>query len=116
MQLFLLMLCDGILLCLGQVFLKLGMAELTPWSWTWSNVGRFLLCWKMALCGLSFLGGCTLWMYVLKNFPFSQAYPLSSITYVFGMVAAMFIFREHVSVAQWCGILLILVGCWLIAK
>ena len=35
-------------------------------------------------------------MYILRHYPFSQAYPLSSLAYVFGMVAAMWIFHEQV--------------------
>ena len=36
--------------------------------------------------------------------------------YVFGMLAAIYIFHEQVSTVRWLGILLIMAGCYLIAK
>ena len=57
-----------------------------------------------------------LWMYILKHWAFSQAYPLSSLAYVFGMIAAMFVFHEHIAWTQWVGILLIMGGCYLVAN
>lgn len=116
MELFILMVIDGILLCAGQIFLKSGMAELPEFTLSWGYVGRFLVCWKMLLCGISFTAAGLLWLYVLKNFPFSQAYPLSCVTYVFGMVAAIFLFHEQVSLLQWGGMLFIMLGCYMIAK
>ena len=55
-------------------------------------------------------------MYILKHWAFSQAYPLSSLAYVFGMIAAMFVFHEHIAWTQWVGILLIMGGCYLVAN
>lgn len=55
-------------------------------------------------------------MYILKHYPFSQAYPLSSLAYVFGMVASLFVFREQVSWMQWAGVLLIMAGCYCVAQ
>ena len=55
-------------------------------------------------------------MYILRHYPFSLAYPLSSLAYVFGMVAAMWIFHEQISLVQWLGILLIMAGCYCVAN
>lgn len=116
MELLLLMVIDGILLCAGQIFLKIGMAELPEFSLSWAYIWQFLLSWKMLLCGISFAAAGLLWLYVLKNFPFSQAYPLSCVTYLFGMIAAIFIFHEQVSLLHWGGMLFIMIGCFMIAK
>jgi undecaprenyl phosphate-alpha-L-ara4N flippase subunit ArnE len=39
-----------------------------------------------------------------------------SLSYVFGMVAAIVFFHEDVSLTKWIGVGLIMVGCCLIAK
>ena len=57
-----------------------------------------------------------LWMYMLKHFPFSIAYPLSCLSYAFGMVAAILVFHEQVNWVQWIGVFLVMTGCVLIAR
>ena len=57
-----------------------------------------------------------LWMYIVKIFPFSLAYPMISLSYVFGMVAAIVFFHEQVSLTRWVGVFCIIMGCCLIAK
>ncbi|MCQ2144190.1 MAG: EamA family transporter [Bacteroidales bacterium] len=108
-------LLQSLLLCCGQVFVKLAMAATGAFRWDF----RFLLSqltngWWLA-CGISFGGATVLWMYILKHYPFSVAYPLSCLSYAFGMVAAIVIFHEQVSWTQWLGVVLIMAGCALIA-
>ena len=55
-------------------------------------------------------------MYIVKHYPLSVAYPMVSLTYVFGMLAAMVFFHEPVSLAKWIGIGLIMAGCCLVAR
>jgi drug/metabolite transporter (DMT)-like permease len=45
-----------------------------------------------------------------------MAYPMVSLSYVFGMIAAIVFFHEPVSFAKWFGVLLIMAGCYFIAK
>lgn len=68
------------------------------------------------MCGLFFGAASLLWMYIVKHFPLSVAYPMVSITYIFGMLAAILFFHEQVSVWKWLGIGFIMIGCCLIAK
>lgn len=116
MILFLLSLIDGLFLCTGQVFLKMGMTELGHPNLSWDFVLRFLMSWRMLLCGISFTCGGLLWVYIVKHFPLSQAYPMSSMTYIFGMLAAAIIFHEHITMSQMAGLVLIMMGCILIAR
>ena len=58
-------------------------------------------------------GGC--WAYVLKKMDFSQAYPLSSLSFIFGMFLAFFLFQESIPFTRWIGVVLIVVGCVLIS-
>ena len=55
-------------------------------------------------------------MFILKHFPFAIAYPLSCMSYIFGIVAALIIFKETVSLQQWLGVFIIVIGCILISK
>jgi undecaprenyl phosphate-alpha-L-ara4N flippase subunit ArnE len=45
-----------------------------------------------------------------------MAYPMVSLSYVFGMLAAIYVFGEDVSALKWTGVILIMLGCTLIAK
>ena len=55
-------------------------------------------------------------MYIVKRYPLSVAYPMISLSYVFGLLAAMVFFQESVSVMKWIGIGFIIIGCFLITK
>ena len=103
-------------LCGGQVLLKLALAASGTFSWTWSFFKSQLTNWWFLACGLSFGVATVLWLYILKHFPFSIAYPLSCLSYVFGMVAAILVFHEQVNWVQWIGVFLVMTGCVLIAR
>ena len=107
---------QSLLLAGGQVFLKLALGKMGPFGWNWSFWGSLLTNWQFALCGLLYGAGTILWFYIIKHFPFSMAYPMVSLSYVFGMLAAIFVFHEEVSLARWGGVLLIMAGCYFIAK
>ena len=53
---------------------------------------------------------------MVKHFPISAAYPLLSLSYVMGLLAAAFIFHEHIPLTRWIGVALILVGVFLVAR
>ena len=99
----------------GQVLLKFALMRMAPFGWHrafWSSV---LLNWQFAACGLCFLIASLLWMYIVKTFPFSVAYPMVSMSFVIGMIAAVVFFHEQVSWTKWVGVLLIVAGCLFIA-
>ena len=96
MRLIILSIIQSILLCGGQVLLKFALNKMGTFSWT----SDFFV----------------LWMYIIKNFPFSMAYPMISLSYVFGMFAAIVFFHEQIPLVRWVGVFLIMSGCVLIAK
>jgi drug/metabolite transporter (DMT)-like permease len=104
------------LLAAGQVCLKFALQKMHPFGWTRDFWLSLLLNWQFACCGLFFGAASLLWMYIVKHFPLSVAYPMVSITYIFGMLAAILFFHEQVSVWKWLGIGFIMIGCCLIAK
>lgn len=115
-RLIVLSIIQSVLLSSGQVFLKIALERLPAFAWTRQVLWAFLTNWQFAVCGLCYGGASLLWMYILKNFPFSMAYPMVSLSYVIGMLAAVFIFHEEVPAVRWLGVLLIMTGCCLIAK
>lgn len=113
----------GALVCLqtlflagGQVLLKIAMKQLPKFSWSWGYFKCVLTDWWFAAMGLSFGIATILWLYILKHYPFSQAYPMTALGYVFGMVAAILVFGEQVPAMRWIGVVLIVVGCFFIMK
>ena len=107
---------QSLLLAGGQVFLKLALSRMEPFDWSRQFWGSILVNWQFALCGILYGAGTVLWFYIIKHFPFSMAYPMVSLSYVFGMIAAMLVFHEEVSPAKWAGVLFIMAGCYFIAK
>ena len=55
-------------------------------------------------------------MYIVKYYPLSQSYPMVSLSFVFGMIAAMLVFHESIDAGKWLGVVLIIIGCILIAR
>lgn len=115
-RLILLALTQSILLASGQVSLKLALQKVPSFTWEWPVIKLYLLDYWFVFTGLFFAAASILWMYILKNFPLSSAYPLSSLAYVFGMIAAVLVFHESVSWEKWLGIAFILFGLFLMTK
>ncbi len=107
---------QSLLLTGGQVLLKFALLRMLPFSWSLSFWRSVFVNWQFALCGICYGFGSLLWFYIIKHYPFSMAYPLVSMSYAFGMVAAIIFFHESVDWTKWLGVILILGGCYLIAK
>lgn len=107
---------QSILLTGGQVLLKFALNRMPAFAWTREFWISLFTNWQFAACGIFFGLSSLLWMYIVKIFPFSSAYPMVSLSYVFGMLAAIIFFREDVSIYKWIGVAFIVLGCMLIAK
>lgn len=116
LKLFPLAIIQSILLAAGQVLLKYALARMEPYSLSMKFFKSVLVNWQFALCGICFLAGSITWMYIVKHFPLSMAYPMVSLSYVFGMIAAIIFFHETVEYYKWIGVFLIITGCVLIAR
>ena len=103
-------------LMLSQVFLKTTLTIIGPASFTWSYIRKLFSCYQFALTGATIAVATVLWMYILKHYPFSQAYPLISMSYVFGLLAAVYIFHESVPATRWIGVAFIIVGVIFISR
>ena len=103
-------------LSLGQLTLKLALAKMPPFSWTSGFWLDLLTNWWFLLCGVLFGGASLLWMYILKHFPLSAAYPLVSLGYIFGLIFAVVFLHETVAWNRWIGVALIMVGFIFVVK
>lgn len=109
-------LLQSLLLALGQVLLKFGLNNMKPFSWSAAFWKSVVINWQFALCGICFAAASLLWMYIVKHFPLSMAYPMVSLSYVFGMIGAIVFFHESIDIYKWVGVFLIMTGCILIAR
>lgn len=109
-------LVQSLLLSLGQVLLKFALNKMDKFEWALSFFGNLLTNWWLLACGICYGLATILWLYILKKFPFSMAYPMISLSYVFGMFAAIIFFHEQITITRWMGVLLIMGGCFLIVK
>ncbi len=116
MPLFVLAVIQSLLLSGGQVLLKFALARMLPFDWSWAFWKSVFVNWQFAACGLCYGAGSLLWFYIIKHFPFSMAYPMVSLSYVFGMIAATVFFHEPIGWSKWIGVLMIIGGCYFIAK
>ncbi|MBQ2025230.1 MAG: EamA family transporter [Paludibacteraceae bacterium] len=114
-QLLLLSLVQSLLLVSGQVLLKIAINRMEAFSFTWGFFKSVLLNLPFAGCGLCYGAASLLWFYIVKHFDFHLAYPMISLSYVFGTLAAIVIFHEQVPLSTWIGVGFIVLGCMLVA-
>jgi outer membrane lipoprotein-sorting protein len=100
----------------GQVFLKVAMNHTGKFRLSWEFFRGLLTNGYLAASGLCMVAATLLWLYIIKHFDFSVAYPMISISYIFGILAAIYIFHETVPWVRWAGVFLIMAGVTLIAQ
>jgi undecaprenyl phosphate-alpha-L-ara4N flippase subunit ArnE len=105
-----------LLLAGGQVCFKLAVQKIGKLTFSWACFADILINWWLLASGVSFILATILWGYILKHFSFSMVYPITAFAYVFGLLAAVYIFHETVSIMRWLGVVFIIVGVILIVK
>ena len=104
------------LLASGQVCFKLAVEKINKFQWSWAYLSDLLTNWWLLASGICLISATVLWGLILKHFAFSVAYPVTAFAYIFGMLAAIFIFGETVPITRWIGVGLIILGVFFIAK
>jgi drug/metabolite transporter (DMT)-like permease len=103
-------------LMLSQVFLKLAVTQFGAFQFTFAFFKSVFGNIYMMISGVTIATAVSLWVYILRHYPFSIAYPLGSISYIFGLVAAVLVFHEQVSPVRWMGVCIIIVGIYFVTK
>lgn len=104
----------------AQMFLKAGMLRIGFFAFSWQNI------WPIALQVASnpyILGGLftyivsvVVWLLVLSRIDVGVAYPMTSLAYILTAVAAYYVFGEHLTFVRMLGIVVILVGVYMVAR
>ena len=115
-KLIILMTSQTFFLVLSQVFLKFGLNKISKFSLSFETFKLIITNYYFWLTALSMGIATGIWVYVLRKNEFSVAYPLISISYIFGLLAAVFIFKESVPLGRWLGVGVIILGIFLITK
>jgi undecaprenyl phosphate-alpha-L-ara4N flippase subunit ArnE len=111
-----LIIVQSVLLVAAQSLLKISVELFGQFSWSWQYFKTVFTTWQFAASGLCALAAMLVWMYVLKHYEFSVAYPLLSISYIIGLLSAQFIFHEAVPLTRWIGVVIVMVGVFFIVK
>ncbi|WP_341281425.1 EamA family transporter [Paenibacillus sp. FSL H8-0537] len=107
------LLINILMLVTGQILFKLGLNQIggVTLQTAWKALFNAYIISGITLYALATL----LWFVILTRMPLSLAYPLQSLAYVFGLLVALIIFKEPVSVTKWIGVLIIIVGVTFVA-
>lgn len=111
----------GVFLNAGaQFLLKTGMNRIGYFDFSWANllpIGFQVAINPYIIMGLAcYLISVVVWLIALSRVDVSIAYPMISIGYVVNALAAYYFLGEHVSFMRMSGILVILIGVYLVAK
>ncbi|MGG2063312.1 MULTISPECIES: EamA family transporter [unclassified Bacillus (in: firmicutes)] len=111
---YLILLLNVCLLVSGQILWKLSLQGVTEWNL--NTVFKVVFSPYFIGGGILYVLATAVWIFILSKIPFSIAYPLQSMSYIVGMLAAYFVFKEQIEFNQWFGVGLIILGAYFIAK
>ncbi|MGZ4966750.1 MAG: EamA family transporter [Chthoniobacterales bacterium] len=102
---------------LAQLCLKHGAMSATQvapgWSWTGlTSLGSPFVWLGIVFMVLSF----PTWLYVLRQLALSVAFPISQSVHVLVPLCSWLVLNEKISTVRWCGIALVVIGLFLVAK
>lgn len=64
----------------------------------------------LLLTGIFYMTSITTWFLALTRIPLSLGYPLQAVGYLIVTGAAVLLFKEQISVLNWVGLIVILIG------
>jgi len=96
----------------GQLALKYGLRR---------DAGRrrvlvMLLSWPMLTWLVCYAVTAVLWFIALRSIPLSQAFPILGLQFALIPLAASRLLREHMTPAQWIGVIVIVIGVGLVGQ
>ena len=105
---------------MGELLLKTGMnryGELNVSLSTLAPTAVKIFSNPFVLGGFEFVfSGALFWLAVLSRWPLSLAYPLLSISYIIGIAAAVVFLKEKVTWTHALGVMVIIIGVYLISR
>ncbi len=111
-----LILSQSVLLVSAHTLLKISVEIFGKFSFTWAFFSKALSTWQFYVSGICAISSVLVWMYTLRHYEFSTAYPLLSINYVIGLLAAYFFLGETIPYTRWIGVAIVVVGVYVMLK
>ena len=108
--------CQSVCLAVGQVLLKIALKQMGVFSWTWQFFKGALTNWWFLATGVLMTASTLIWFYILRHFSLSSAYPMTCMSFVFGMLAAWLFLGETIPATRWIGVGFVIIGVFFIAK
>ncbi|EKD45431.1 MAG: small multidrug resistance transmembrane protein [uncultured bacterium] len=104
----------------AQIALKAGMLQIGHFNFSWENLIPIILKiiaspW-IILGMMIYVGSVSVWLLVLSRTPISIAYPMASLGYITSAIAAYYLWGEDLTLMRIAGIIVILVGVYMVAK
>ena len=107
-----LVLLVSIFIVTGQLLLKIGIGSIeeSDPSSTLIYVWNLVKTPYFILAGISLTISGLIWIYVVRSYELSLAYPLTSMSYILMLVGSYLLFDEEISLSKILGVLIIVVG------
>ena len=114
---FILVIISTSLLVVNQVAIKFWLAKKSIIVWP-LNMHFFISLFSIeVLISIISIGvSGFLWLSLLKKLDFSLIYPMISLSYILGLLVAIFVFKETVPPIRWIGVIVIMFGIFLISR
>lgn len=104
----------------AQLALKAGMLQIGVFGFSWENlipITLKIIASPWIIFGMVvYVGSVSMWLMVLSRTPVSIAYPMSSLGYITSAIAAYYLWGEDLTLTRIAGIIVILIGVYLVAK
>jgi len=105
---------------IAQVLLKAGVKTVGAIDFSLNHMGRaaaaLLFEWHIFTGLVCYVASVVVWLLVLSRTEVSVAYPMNSLGYIATAIAAWYLFGETLTPARIAGILIIMVGVYLVAR
>lgn len=109
-----------ILIATAQILWKIGLDKIGGFyikeESIFSNIFRVAFSWYIILGLALYVIATVVFLFLLNEYPISLVVPLSSISFIFSMIAGIYIFNENVNYLNWIGAFVIILGVFLITK
>ena len=116
LRLIFLIILQSVLLVGSQTLLKIAVGIFGKFSFTWAFIAKALTTWQFFMSGVCALSAFIIWIYTLRHYDFSLAYPLLGISYIIGLFSAWLVLGEAVPLTRWIGVIIIVVGVYFTVK
>ncbi len=104
----------------AQLLLKAGMNRIGYFEFAWVNampIGLKVMASPFVLLGLfAYVVSVGVWLLVLSRVEVGYAYPMISLGYIVNAVAGYYLFQESLSATRVAGILVIVLGVYLVSR